>query len=134
MKMELSFPRRAGELRMPVIVVRGDWPENDRSVRCEALWDTGTSTTTFSMQLIEALGLQRLDRPPITIHHPLGDRKAYLYEAQIVLRPDWKPVKLIVTEMPQPDTDVLIGMDIIGRGLFQTWPQGDEIIMRFEMR
>ena len=131
--MELLYPRPTHELRWVVTALNGDYPANDVCVRCEALWDTGTSTTIFTKRLIDALGLRKLNIPPKDINHPLGGYKSSFYEAYIILHEGWEPIKLIVSEMPQPDIDVLIGMDIIGRGLFQVWPQDNHTVLRFEL-
>lgn len=133
MKMELLFPKPAKELRQVVTVAHGDWPANIKAVRCEAVWDTGSSVTIVTEQLVKALGLRRAKGVKLLLQAGTGNARSDGYEAWLVLQPGWRPVKVIVGVMPQPDTDVLIGMDIIGRGRFEVDSLGDKTIMRFMM-
>lgn len=67
------------------------------------------------------------------LHAGTGNAMSDGYEAWLALQPGEQPVKVIVAVMPQPDTDVLIGMDVICRGRFEIDATGSDTIMRFEM-
>lgn len=133
MKMELLFPKPTKELRQVVTVIHSDWPASKKAVRCEAVWDTGSSVTIVTERLAEALGLRRADGVKMMLHAGTGNAMSDGYEAWLALQPGEQPVKVIVAVMPQPDTDVLIGMDVICRGRFEIDATGSDTIMRFEM-
>ena len=133
MRMALLFPKPAKELRQVVTVVHGDWPRSIKAVRCEAVWDTGSSVTLLTERLVKALGLRRAEGVKLLLQAGTGNAVSDGYEAWLVLNPEEQPVKVIVGVMPQPDTSVLIGMDIIGRGRFEVDSLGDKTIMRFMM-
>lgn len=129
--MELSFRKPTKELRQVVTVVHGDWPQSRKAVKCEAVWDTGCSITLVTARLAETLGLRRVEGMKMLLHAGTGDAETERYEAWLVLQPGEQPVKVLVGVMPQPDTDVLIGLDVICRGRFEVDASGTDTIMRF---
>ena len=132
MRMELSFPKPTKELRQVVTVIHGDWPANRTAVRCEAVWDTGSSFTIVTERLVKALGLRKIDGKKVLLHAGTGDAESECYEAWLVLKPDERPIKIVACVMPQPDTDVLIGMDIIGLGRFEVDSTSGRTVLTFE--
>lgn len=133
MRMELLFPKHVKELRQAVTVVHGDWPTNMTAVRCEAVWDTGSSMTIVTERLVRSLKLRKIEGENMLMHTGTGDALIECYEAWLVLKPGEKPIKVAVGVMPQPDTDVLIGMDIIGLGRFEVDSTGSETVLTFEI-
>ena len=127
------YPCVVDELKWKLTVVHGDYPENRKAVECDAIWDTGASNTTVDVRLAKALGLKRLNLPPRVSNTGNGCILSYAYEANLKLSPEWPLQKVVVYDMPPSDMPVLIGMDIIGQGVFQTWPQDGRTMLRFVM-
>jgi predicted aspartyl protease len=130
--IRIAYGSVVNELKDVVTVVHGDWPANRAAVKCEAVWDTGSSFTIVTERLVKALGLRKIDGKKVLLHAGTGDTESECYEAWLVLKPGERPIKIVACVMPQPDTDVLIGMDVIASGRFAVDSTGDETVLTFE--
>ena len=132
-EIRIQYPCLASELTMDATVIHGDFPSDRRSVVCKAIWDTGASNTTLNADIITRLGLKQADAPSHVTHTANGDIRSQAYEVCLVLSPDWPPIKFCVYEMPPCDVDMLIGMDIIGKGKFKVFPENGKTVLRFAL-
>lgn len=97
----------------------------------KAIWDTGASSTCISEGVIQTLELAKVDEKPIQTAN--GPRLAGLYLVNIYL-----PNKVIFPAVSVLDAeifgaDVLIGMDIIGRGDFAVTHKREITCMTFQI-
>ena len=81
-----------------------------------ALWDTGATNSVITQKVVDALGLQPVGQVPCST--PQGSYNAWVYYIDVKLPSSVIIPKLQVT-LGQPfGCDILVGMDIIGRGDF----------------
>src|SRR4030042_4196075 len=82
-----------------------------------ALWDTGATGSVITRKVVDECGLKPISRA--TIHHANGTSETLVYLISIFLPNNVCFNSLRVTEGKLAgDTEVLIGMDIIGKGDF----------------
>lgn len=84
--------------------------------KARAIWDTGASTSMITKRVVSALQLQPVGYQ--TARTPLGEHQVKIYLVNIHLRDNPVFAALSVIEGDLPEADVLIGMDIIGKGNF----------------
>lgn len=81
-----------------------------------ALWDTGATNSVITNKVVSSLGLK-----PVSLgkaYTPQGEYTAYKYYIDLTLPNGVTINKLIVMEGTPFGCDILIGMDVIGRGDF----------------
>lgn len=81
-----------------------------------SLWDTGATKTVITKRVVDALGLK-----PVSVgsaRTPQGQYDAYLYYIDLYLPNKVYFPKLLVMEGQPADCDILVGMDVIGKGDF----------------
>lgn len=91
-----------------------------------ALWDTGATKSVITASTAAALGLTSIG--PTQVNHVGGSHQSKTYLVNVYL-PNGVTIQGVrVTECPDKDFDVIIGMDIIAHGDFtitnaggQTW-------------
>lgn len=133
-ELSIQYPCLVDELRTAVTVVHGDFPECKKAKLCKAIWDTGASSTVVSIRAIELLGLERVrELKPKRVKTANGIVKSYAYRACMQIDPQWPPLRMIIWSMPHSDIEVLIGMDVISRGVFRLWPQDGKTMLSFAL-
>lgn len=91
-----------------------------------AIWDTGAIMTVISSRVVKKLGLTPRDKRTMT--HANGQSCVNTYFVNILLPNNMEVQVLQVMEGNLLDTDILIGMDIIGLGDFAlSAPEGNTI-------
>lgn len=81
-----------------------------------AIWDTGATSTVITKKVVEELNLK-----PVSIGHartPQGEYDAYTYYIDLFLPNGVRFPQLLVMEGQPAECDILIGMDVIGKGDF----------------
>ena len=81
-----------------------------------SIWDTGATSTVITKKVVDELGLI-----PVSIGHaktPQGEYHAYNYYIDLFLPNHVVFPKLLVMEGQPAGCDILIGMDVIGKGDF----------------
>lgn len=81
-----------------------------------ALWDTGANCSVITKKVVESLNLK-----PVSIKRartPSGEDVAYCYYIDLFLPNHVVISNLLVMELEPAGCDILIGMDVIGRGDF----------------
>ena len=79
-----------------------------------AVWDTGATRSVITQNVINALGISKIDE--ITNYTANGERTAGEYLVNIYLPNNVVFSAIRVIDGDIYDTDALIGMDIIGQG------------------
>ena len=82
----------------------------------EAIWDTGATSTVITKAVVDELGLKPVSMGTATT--PQGSYTAYKYYIDLYLPNHVVFPKLLVMEGQPSGCDILIGMDVIGRGDF----------------
>ena len=91
-----------------------------------AVWDTGATNTCISMSVVEKLGAIPEAMHPMET--PNDSRLAGVYFADIILPNDVVFTDLQILDAKIKGIDMLIGMDIIARGVFAiTHPDGKTV-------
>lgn len=80
------------------------------------IWDTGASGSVITRRVIENLGLQSVDRAPVSTAAGVRESDVYLVNIALPSQVGFKGLR--VTEGDILGVDVLIGMDIICLGDF----------------
>lgn len=83
-----------------------------------AIWDTGASKSVISPQVVQSLGLKPSGKATVVGAH--GSQAVFVYHLAVILPNEVGFPALSVTECAGivGSCDMLIGMDIIGRGDF----------------
>lgn len=80
------------------------------------LWDTGATGTVITQKVVDALALVATGFA--NVKHAYGDDVAETYFVNVMLPNRFGVPMLRVTKGKIPGADLLVGMDIIGRGDF----------------
>ena len=137
--LTVEYTGIASEIRSPVGVSlaydpRSGLPEPAIS-DYQAVWDTGATCTVVSQKLIADLNLQPIGTTP---NYTVGEtRTAWVYLVNIYLPSNvrFPGLRVIDSDLTQSDDDrydVLIGMDVIGRGDFSITNFEGKTCMSFE--
>lgn len=95
----------------------------------KALWDTGATGTVISKAVVDKLGL--IPTGKTVCHHAAGSSSVNVYDICIAL-PNKVAIPLLrVTEGTLFGFDVLIGMDIIGKGDFSISNYSNKTVLSF---
>ena len=95
-----------------------------------AIWDTGASGTVITQRVVEACGLRPIGMMKTFTAN--GERLSEVYLVRLALPNRLNVNALRVTHGELgPDTDVLIGMDIISHGDFAVTNQGGQTTFSF---
>ena len=106
----------------PVELNAGQKKPNGRRVS-NAMWDTGSTDTLISSNIVKELHLQPIDT--VKIGAVDGEVEAKVYKIHLVLPNNLVFPNLAVIETQSEDYDVIIGMDIISATDFAlTLPDG----------
>lgn len=90
--------------------------KNSPEKKWKSLWDTGATNTVITHSVVEELNLK-----PVSVGEastPQGTYKAYIYYINLLLPNGVVFPKLLVMEGQPTGCDILIGMDVIGKGDF----------------
>jgi hypothetical protein len=81
------------------------------------IWDTGATNTTINVSMVAPLKLKHIGIAEV--HGAHGSQECYTYVVDIAIHSGIiiKNIPVIASDLG-PNTDVLIGMDIIGMGEF----------------
>ena len=138
--MSHSFTIRYPRITSKIITEVGiyeSFPEESTSVpwkpQYRALWDTGATKTCVSKKLARALKLKTVGYEFVHSASGLGQEPSPIYHVGVTLpnRVAIKELKVILTDLPD-DFDVLIGMDIIGRGDMAISNNGGKTVFTFQ--
>ena len=87
-----------------------------KAIEFKAVWDTGASLTAITQQVIDTLGIQKIDE--VDNYTANGRRTAGVYLVNVYLPNNVAFFRIRVIDGDIYGTDALIGMDIIGQGDF----------------
>lgn len=106
-------------------------PESAKEERCRAIWDTGATGSMISSDVAEKLKLKPCGETRILGVH--GSQKAKVYKVDIVF-----PAAQVILpgiRVSEADSgggfDLLVGMDIIGKGMFGIYGDGELLTVLF---
>ena len=98
----------------------------------KALWDTGATGSVITRKVVDECGLKPIGRA--NVHHAKGKSSTLVYLVSVFLPNKVCFQSLRVTEGDLPgDVEVLIGMDIIGRGDFAVSNKDGKTAFSFRM-
>jgi predicted aspartyl protease len=132
----IKYPARANilindiELSFPFIP--GDGKEPPQRCKFKGIWDTGASGTVISNNVVKKCNLLPIDM--INVYTAGGTIKSNVYLVNIFL-----PNKIMIPQLRVVEGvaisggDILIGMDIIGRGDFAVTNYNNITIFSFRM-
>jgi len=81
------------------------------TVELNCLWDTGAVISMLSNKIIDQLGLVPVSK--CTTFHAHGSAEAFIYYVNLILPNGIEVSKLKIIGGALPDTDMLVGMDVI---------------------
>lgn len=92
---------------------------NNRYVSLTAAWDTGSTCTCISPELVEYLNMKPYSNPN-ELKITQGNTKSNLYKIIVILNDELEiPANVYIhPHIHEDDVDLLIGMDIIQKGDF----------------
>lgn len=106
-------------------------PGKEKGVICRAIWDTGATGSMISADVAQRLNLRPLGETRILGVH--GAQKAKVYKVDLVFKQ--ADVILPGIRVSEADAgggfDLLVGMDIIGRGMFGIYGNGESLSVVF---
>ena len=104
---------------------------NGKGVICRAIWDTGATGSMIAADVAARLGLSPFGETRILGVH--GSQKAKVYKVDLVFPK--AGVILPGIRVSEADSgggfDLLVGMDIIGRGMFGIYGDGESLSVVF---
>ncbi len=107
-------------------------PDHDGELsKFRGVWDTGATNSVISKRVVDALGLKAVRTT--RNYTANGEREAGVYIVDLVL-----PNKVVLAGQPVidgllVDAEVLVGMDVIGKGDFAVTHQGNGTCMTFQL-
>lgn len=105
------------ELKNEVFIEASPYLESiNPTQKWTALWDTGANCSVITNKVVQALGLK-----PVSVRKaatPSGTYDAYCYYVELFLPNYVRIPNLLVMEGQPAGCDILIGMDVIGKGDF----------------
>lgn len=107
-------------------------PENDKSMRVKCMWDTGATGTCISHSVVRELGLKPISA--VVAQGANGSDRLSIYLINIDLGPsafDHLPVAGLL-DVPNQVADIILGMDIIGRGNLHLTHRNGKLLLRWE--
>ncbi len=108
-------------------------PQTLNAKKYKAIWDTGATSTVITQKVVNDLGLKQVSVAQLTTASgKKDDAPVYLvaiFLPNLVYRPELMVVQASVTG----DAEVLIGMDIIGRGDFAVSNKDGKTVFTFRM-
>lgn len=115
-QFDLCSPLAAAEIATLLSVADPEEPE--RKVRhCTAIWDTGATSSMITKSLAKKLELESIGKTRISGVHGVED--AAVYRVNLIFGNGFMIPDVRVSEAADNGGfDVLIGMDIIGQGVF----------------
>lgn len=127
----ISYQKVVNVIRSDVqISVADDNIKNISSIKnLKAVWDTGATNSVITEDIAQQLGLFSSSKTKVMT--PNGERICSQYYISVLLPSGIFVPKLLVTEGTLVDFDMLIGMDIIGRGDFAITNNDGKTVMSF---
>lgn len=131
----IAAPGRLAVLKSDVTVTRSIDPTLPPDAQLpafggSAIWDTGASGTVITQRVVDACNLRPIG--VIKTFTANGERLSEVYLVRLALpnRLNVNPLRVTHGELG-PDTDVLIGMDIISHGDFAVTNHGGQTTFSF---
>lgn len=115
----LSFTKKTEDYKNQIITIESVCSDN-KIVSVKVLWDTGSGNTSISEKLCTEMGFERVDDTYVTTNN--GKKLMKRYQIGVVLedldKTCFKVWATSSTVLDNEEFDIIIGMDIIGRGDF----------------
>lgn len=117
------------EIKTPIYVVNTYTGEK---TLCDAIWDTGATGSMISESVASKLNLRPMGRTTIAGVHGVHDANSYIVDIKFDNGALLRSIK--VTEASNTGGfGLLVGMDIIGKGILCVDGVGDALNVRFEL-
>ena len=107
-------------------------PETGDSLKCKAFWDTGATGSCISARAARKLGLVAFSK--VQLRGVDSALRKNLYMTKINIGPyTFNFQRLAEYEDVHADTDLCIGMDIIGSGDFSLTRKHGKIVLKYQL-
>ena len=117
------------EIKTPIKVVNTYTGE---TILCDAIWDTGATGSMVSESVAHRLNLKPIGKTTIAGVHGVHDSNTYIVNIQFGNGAILKDIK--VTEASNTGGfGLLVGMDVIGKGVLYVNGMDDYLTVRFEL-
>lgn len=103
-------------------------------IRVKALWDTGAITSCVSERFIKKIGAQPCDTGVGVSSTGQVDISYYFLNIRLAGNIIFQNVRVAAFPLKQHDVDLLIGMDIIQKGIFKTENKVGKTVLTFEIQ
>lgn len=112
----LCTPREIAEIATPLTAANPEQPEK-KVLHCTAIWDTGATSSMISKSVAKKLMLDAAGKTRVSGVHGIEDTAVYY--ADLIFGNGFVIPRVRMSEAADNGGfDILIGMDIIGRGEF----------------
>lgn len=129
-QFDLETNGDAPEIATPIYLSKPDSTAD--KIRCNAIWDTGATSSMISAAMAKKLALAPTGTTQIAGVHGVSNAKCYLVD--ITFGNGFCLQKIKVSEASDfGGFDLLVGMDIIGRGKMFLDGTRDKLNVRFQM-
>lgn len=112
----VTYKRLANVLNVEVGISANTDKKISDSKKWLSLWDTGATCSVITKNVVEKLGLKPVSMAKART--PQGEYEAYQYYIDLLLPNQVEFKGLLVMEGQPAGCDILIGMDVIGKGDF----------------
>lgn len=131
--MELELKKKYNNI-VNIITTKVKISKKSKDIEVEAigLWDTGAMNTAISKNIVKKLGLKPISK--IAVQSATGKSIKNTYIINISLTKNIVLKDILVVEMDNiKNADILIGMNIINKGIFCLNSYNNKSIMSFKI-
>ena len=132
LEVEMDYDINVPEKMMIISEAEIVNPETGESLKCKAFWDTGATGSCISARAARKLGLVAFSK--VQLRGVDSALRKNLYMTKINIGPyTFNFQKLAEYEDVHADTDLCIGMDIIGTGDFSLTRKHGKIVLKYQL-
>lgn len=128
-KFTLTETEHQHEIKTPIQLYN---PDADKTVSCSAIWDTGATNSMIAECIARKLMLKPIGRATVAGVHGVNSTNCYIVTVRFSNGVELKNIK--ASEASNTGGfGLLVGMDIIGKGVLHIDGTSDELNVVFEL-